>query len=224
LLTSLGMASGAWAALPEFYLGISPYTGTHAFTGTGGPTTRVGEEFQVECAASTSKGKIVGPKDVAKVRIKYTGCTAVSGTSTCGTAGKIVTNALKGELVYGTEELLPLPHHVAMLLEPEVAGKPWATFKCTGFATKIEWEGGLLAEMRTTNVASHSTEAWLEEKATEPEAGCGFQRLLNIEGAGSCHDLVSHLVAFSFSHAITVVGHETLTYVPPVTFLLEIRG
>jgi hypothetical protein len=73
-------------------------------------------------------------------------------------------------------------------------------------------------------VASHSAEAWLEEKTTEPEAACGFQRLLNIEGAGSCHDLVSHLVAFSFSRAITVVGHETLTYGAPVTFLLEIRG
>jgi len=73
-------------------------------------------------------------------------------------------------------------------------------------------------------VASHNAESWLEEKTTEPEAGCGFQRLLNIEGTGSCHDLISHLVAFSFSRAVTVVGHETLTYAGPPTFKLEIRG
>jgi hypothetical protein len=223
LVAFTAFVGSASAALPEFYAGISAYTGTHAFTGAGGPTTRTGEEFQVKCSASTSKGKVKGPKDVEKMRIKYTGCTAVSGMYSCGTAGKITTNPLKGELVYGTEELLPAPHYVALLLEPEVAGKPWATFKCSGFATKIKWEGSLLARMTPTNSSSHTAEPWLEEKVTEPEAGCGLQRLLNVEGTPPCHNLVSNLVSFAFSHAIWVVGHEILTY-GGSTFALEIRG
>lgn len=218
-----GLAGSAWAAPPEFYEGTTPYTGTHAFKGTGGTTTRMGEEFQVECAASTSKGRVKGPKNVEKMRIKYTGCTAVSGMYSCGAGGKINTNALKGELVYGTEELVPTPHYVALFLQPEVAGKPWATFKCSGFATKIKWEGSLLARMTPTNSPSHTAEAWLEDKATEPETGCGLQRLLNVEGLPPCHNLVSNLVSFAFTHAIWVVGHEVLTYAGS-TFALEMRG
>lgn len=231
--TAAVTAASASAAPPEFRQLLVPYTGTHAFTGVGGATTHAGVgELPVECTASTSKGKVLGPKLVKKVKITYTGCHAF--TYPCGSSGKITTRALKGELVEGTEELLPAPSFVGLLLEPETAGQPWAKFKCVGLPSKIMWEGSVIARMTPPNFESHTAEAWLEEKVTEPEPGCGKQLLLNVAGAGPCHNLVVKLVSSSYSHAIWLVGTpptppappavETWTYAGSPAFKLEIFG
>ena len=60
--------------------------------------------IEVTCIADTSEGEIKGTKQVGKVFVSFTGCTAKNGTETCpvhstgAPAGTINTNELEGEL------------------------------------------------------------------------------------------------------------------------------
>jgi hypothetical protein len=103
LLAVLTSTSLAYAAKPEF----KPPAGKNFpfdFTGTSGTTTledkAVAETFT--CTADKVKGEITGAKSAAMVIYTYTGCENSKSVKcqNTATAGEIVTEKLKGTLVY----------------------------------------------------------------------------------------------------------------------------
>ncbi len=106
------------------------------FTSTSGAGELKAAGQTVKCAADTNTGEISGTKAVVKVVVKFTKCKL--GAAECKSAGanpeEIVTTSLKGRLGYLEKAK---SGKVGLELEPEVAGGPFATFKCGLVETKV---------------------------------------------------------------------------------------
>jgi hypothetical protein len=162
-MSAVGAASASASALPAFTTGkcIKVTAGTGWWTNNTCTTespTKMGEfeweepvqkEFTVKSGVTKLKTKnhtiecktdengtkheITGPKHVSVI-VVFKECKDVGTGASCGTGGVITTNALKGWLFYIKEAA---PKEVGVFFEPEVAGKPFAEFKCSILTVKV---------------------------------------------------------------------------------------
>jgi hypothetical protein len=188
--------SSASAAKPEWLHAKKALTKAVTVTGKAGAgklTSTAGTE--IKCEANTSSGEIEGSKSAKKIVVKYTGC--VEGTKKCKTTGakegEIVTNAVKGELVYVNKAKTI----VGELLKPE-SGEVFVAPNC---GAEIQVKGELIGEALPLNTESTSGE--LDFVATN-----GVQKWQQIEEAGTKH----HLSAFAGFVEAGLNSSESLTF------------
>jgi hypothetical protein len=117
----------------------------------------------IECATENATGEAVGSKEIANVKVVFTGCQFNGNPSTTPghPAGEIVTYTLKGHLGYINKSTTS----VGVLLEPAAAGGAFAEFEIVGVSTTptIEFVGG-----------GNATEgAFYEEANGSPNGGDG---------------------------------------------------
>jgi hypothetical protein len=167
-------SASASAALPEFGLGTKypvPFTGsgsTASFKGAGGTYV---------CSGSSITGEIVGPKEVAKVVVKFTD--ASNCVEFCQQTGfeKWETKELKGTIGY----LVKSSHTVGLLLEP--VAEPIA--KCThNVRSGAKLQGSIIGELGPVNLSRSSLE--LNFRGAP---GGGEQTLRSFEGEELTHRL-----------------------------------
>lgn len=84
----------------------------------------------ISCTADSGTGEVLGPNDISNILVTFTTCTGPFGEQ-CNSpgmaAGEILTEELLGEFVYlKAGGKLPL----GLLLEPNNAGKEFATIEC----------------------------------------------------------------------------------------------
>jgi hypothetical protein len=203
------VATAASAALPEFeYYNtktkkdepLYEKSGTKkaqkiAYTDVGLKRSKLEGGVVIECEHNTAKGDIEGEpsKKTVKLKVTYSECEAPSISSSCQKAptkpGIIITQSLKGELLYASES----PGgslKVANKLTPE--SKPeFAKFTCgPKKELSVIVTGVILARPQPINAASSETgESINAEKAKEEGANCSKQQLLFINATGSCQHL-----------------------------------
>jgi len=183
------VAVASASAAPEYWKAGKTITTVVKYTNLGpGPSKLLGGVV-IECQKDKGKGQIEAPDKTAKLKVEYKECVGEVGGKpvVCQKAstkpGVILTNALKGHLVKASEK--PAGTEItANKLEPEVAGNPFAKFKC-GTLT-VEVNGGII--VRPEPIGSESTKGTSTNslQGTEPEPGCTTQQLLYVNGAKPC--------------------------------------
>lgn len=120
-------------------------------TSTSSGGTMVSSTNHVTCTASSSGGSISGESGVVGVTVKFTGCKLKNGSceseaKSTNTSEKetIITNTLKGELVYAEQSSTG----VGLLLEPATAGNPYVTIESScATVSPTEVTGALVGEV-----------------------------------------------------------------------------
>ena len=169
-------ATAASAAAPEFFHCVAKAGGAfaagceNAGSGFAKETVKTGSsikftdkeglsklnakaETSLSCPADTSKGEITGPKSIAGVVVRFTGCTAKEGmqpgcksNSTHQGPGIIETNVLKGTLG-GASETKTGAQVPGESFVP--VGSEFATIEAPCLATKVfEVTGGVIGEVK----------------------------------------------------------------------------
>jgi hypothetical protein len=174
-----------------------------AYTNAGLKRSKLEGGVVIECEKDTGKGDIEGPakagepaNKTVKLKVTYTECEAPAISSSCQKSprkpGVIITQPLKGELVYASEKsggsLI-----VGNKLTPEKApAKPeFAKFTCgPKKELSVIVTGVIIARPEPINAASSETgESINAEKSKEEGANCSKQQLLFINGSGLCQHL-----------------------------------
>jgi len=111
----------------------------------------------IQCAKEKGTGEYSGPKTMAAVVLRFTGC--ASGKSKCSTTGskegEIVTNALQGELgVVKVSAEGPLQNEIGFDLKA-VGAAAIVEFACGG-VTRI-WSGSVIVAVSTNSMLSKTT-------------------------------------------------------------------
>jgi hypothetical protein len=195
---SVAIAQSASAEPPEFQKpnkknGIyEALTKPVKFTETGGVTKirfqELGVTKVVECASSTGKGKLTGPKTFT-LATTYVGCEETETHTACATKykakhginGQVKNRVRQGELVLAGSSAVEPPVVAASMqgLEP---------FKCGiteyNLNSPVKSRRSLGALALTGEPTSEITITYAE--GGEPEPGCGKQELQLVEDIGPC--------------------------------------
>jgi len=136
---------------------------------------------KVECTeAELKSGEGKGTKEVTKVKILFSGCTASFGFVECNNKGKngkgeIETNELEGEIAYINKSKT----EVGFLLKPATGQTVFVTFECGGIA-KQEVKGSVISKIGEVNkeikTGEHLTVKY------KKGAGAGEQEVTKLEG------------------------------------------
>jgi hypothetical protein len=208
------LAASASAASPEFeYYNtktkkdepLYPPSGTKkaqkiAYTAVSLKRSKLEGGVVIECEKDTVKGDIEGPASAGqpanktvKLKVTYTQCEAPSISSSCQKAptkpGVVLTNPLKGVLVYASEKVGG-PEIVANRLSAET--KPeFAKFTCgPKKELSVVVNGAILARPEPINAASSEIAFSINaEKVKEEGTNCSKQQLLFINAALPCEHL-----------------------------------
>jgi hypothetical protein len=211
-------AASASASPPEFKL-----SATGKFPVKFNSTSKVAKlltsnsKRKVECSASTSVGEIGGVKEVKKVVIKFTGCTAegpLFTTAECqsgSTKKEIVPHTAKGILVLGIDGSTKA---TAIALEPESGGETFATFTCEdlGQTENQTVKGSVICETTPTGKLSTTSKLVCAQASAgkqlftvyENSSGKTVKDLLLTEGSGA-------LETYSAEDSAQVVSAEQAT-------------
>lgn len=179
---------------------------------TTGPTIRT-----INCTGNTSSGEINSANTVKGVKVTFTGCTTtgpfgveLSCKSSGAAAGVIVTNVLKGKLVY----LIAGSSRAGIDLEPE-SGTTFASITCTKtiiFEIKenLTVTGSVIGEITPVNTSA--TKFTLAFKQKEPGMQ-EFESYLNPSGCSPVTDVLTTVGsgAESFTSQSAVEGTEAIT-------------
>jgi hypothetical protein len=192
-------AASASAAAPEFKLSATgkfpvPFNST-------GKTAKLltgNSKRKVECGPSTSTGEISGVKELKKVVIKFTGCTAegpLFTTAECqsgSTKKEIVPHTAKGILVLGIDGSTK---STVVALEPETGGETFATFTCEdlGQTENQTVKGSVICEISPTGKLQKTSKLTCAEASAgkqlftvyENSSGKTVKDLLLTEGSGA---------------------------------------
>jgi hypothetical protein len=165
-------AASASAALPEFEFEL------HAHVTFTGKTVEVRLQevngASYNCTGATMTGEITGPKEVAKVVIKFTG--ACHGFCRQNFTDEWQTKELKGRIGYISKET----GAVGLLLEP--VAEPVAKCERLGAGTNWQVQGSLIGELGPKNTRGQSF------ALTAQQSG-GKQGITKFEGEALTHTL-----------------------------------
>lgn len=170
-------AASASASQPEFQTESGKFGVSFEGSDEGGTLETVGERTVTCTGSTTSGGKIETSTTTEGSTITFTGCKASFGVS-CKSAGQasgtIVTEKVKGTLVYGKHSTGQVP---SVLLEPE-EGEIFAVFTCA--FTKSTVKGKVLGaitpvggEFSTSSTLTFTQTGGVQESGTTYYAPSG---------------------------------------------------
>jgi hypothetical protein len=138
------------------------------------------EPLFVECATEEDYGHAEAPNKVGNIQVTFKGCKAL-GSIPCESfnakeAGKIVTNELRGKLVY--YETHP-GKAVGLLLEPKAHHKAFAEFQCSTFLGAHVGVGDKKTGAEYTNSGCYGTIKNCPGTKPEEESHGGYDQIIS---------------------------------------------
>jgi hypothetical protein len=186
-------------------------------TGENSTSVLTAGSVKITCTEGKNTGKVKNQTELEKVVVTFEGCKVTESKKPCTAAiespgagaEKIVTEALKGELVETKEATGVNSHEVGLLLEPEVANKGFVTLeetksggvKCTP-VTKV-----------TGSIAGEVTPTELFTKIVNVEFGInslGKQAIKTVERSVSDAVVKPELEAFGATEVTEVSSDAAL--------------